>query len=239
VSKTKLIPAKAFEHEKASLKKLPPYVTAPYLVRERSTDQYGYASVNGNFYWIPGKTRFDVKILQFSSHIEIYHKRQKLGEYKIPADGIKNKRIAPDGGPVPKYHPRNRHKPTAGEERILRSAASEIDEYLNFALTMKGKSRHKFVRQLYSLHRKTSLVLFVKAVKRALKYRIKSVDTLDNIIRLILRQSNYEAPLPDVDNEFKNRPAYIDGRFTSNVDLSVYDLPSEDKEETWRKNLKK
>ena len=223
VSKTRMIPAKAFEHEQGFLKKLPAYVTPPYIAHERGTDQYGYAAVDGNFYWVPGKTRFDVKLLQFCGHVEVYHKRKKLAEYDLPLDGVKNKRIAPKGEPKPKYHPKHRIKPTAEEERILRSAALEIDAYLTFALTMKGKARHKFVRQLYTLHKKTALSVFVQALKRALKYRIKSVDTIENIIRLLLRQSNYEMPLPVIDEEFTNRPAYLEGRFADEVDLSIYE----------------
>jgi len=93
---------------------------------------------------------------------------------------------------------------------------------------MKGKARHRFVRQLYSLYnlkvtrKKTALSVFAQALQRALKYRIKNVETIENIIRLLLRQSNYEMPLPVIDEEFTNRPAYLEGRFADEVDLSIY-----------------
>ena len=87
---------------------------------------------------------------------------------------------------------------------------------------MKGKTRHRFVRQLYTLHKKTALSVFAQALKRALKYRIKSVETIENIIRLLLRQSNYEMPLPQINEAFANRPAYLEGRFADEVDLSIY-----------------
>jgi hypothetical protein len=228
VSKTKLIPAKAFEFEQSFLKKLPPYVTPPYLAYGRGTDQYGYASIDGNFYWVPGTSRFDVKALQFCDHLEIYHKRKKLAEYELPPDGVKNEKFSPKGEPKSRYQPKNRKKPTAEEEQILRSAAPEVDAYLNFVLTIKGKSRHRFVRQLYSLHKKTALPLFVKAIKRALKYRINDVDTIENIIRLLMRDSSYELPLPEVNHDFTNRPEYLEGRFTDEVDLSVYGKDDED-----------
>jgi hypothetical protein len=224
VSKTKMIPARAFEYEQSFLEKLPAYITPPYIAHERGTDQYGYAAVDGNFFWVPGKTRFNVKVLQFCDHVEIYHKRKKLAEYKLPLDGVKNEKFSPTGEPKPKYQPNNRKRPTAGEEKILRSAALEIDAYLTFALTMKGKTRHRFIRQLYSLHKKTVLSVFAQALKRALKYRIKSVETIENIIRLLLRQSNYEMPLPEINEEFTNRPAYLEGRFTDEVDLSIYKI---------------
>jgi transposase len=228
VSKTRLIPAKAFEFEQSFLKKLPPYVTPPYLAYGRGTDQYGYASIDGNFYWVPGTSRFDVKALQFCDHLEIYHNRKKLAEYELPPDGVKNEKFSPKGEPKSRYQPNNRKKPTAGEEKILRSVAPEVDAYLNFVLTIKGKSKHRFVRQLYSLHKKTALPLFVKAIKRALKYRINDVDTIENIIRLLIRDSIYELPLPEVNHDFTNRPEYLEGRFTDEVDLSVYGKDDED-----------
>ncbi len=222
VTKTRMIPARAFEHEQLFLKKLPVYITPPYIAHERGTDQYGYAAVDGNFYWVPGKTRFDVKVLQFCGHVEIYHKRKKLAEYNLPPDGVKNKKISPKGKVASKYQPNNRKKPTAREEKLLRSAAPEVNEYLNFALVMKGRVKHRFIRQLYSLHKNTALSVFVQALKRALKYRIKDVDTVENIIRLLLNQSNYEMPLPQIDEAFTNRPAYLEGRFADDVDLSIY-----------------
>lgn len=228
VSKTKLIPAKAFEFEQSFLKKLPPYVTPPYLAYGRGTDQYGYASIDGNFYWVPGTSRFDVKALQFCDHLEIYHNRKKLAEYELPPDGVKNEKFSPKGEPKSRYQPNNRKKPTAEEEKTLRFAAPEVDAYLNFVLTIKGKSRHRFVRQLYGLHKKTVLPLFVKAIKRAQKYRINDVDTIENIIRLLIRDSIYELPLPEVNHDFTNRPEYLEGRFTDEVDLSVYGKDDED-----------
>ncbi|MCK5503812.1 MAG: helix-turn-helix domain-containing protein [Thermodesulfovibrionia bacterium] len=228
VSKTKLIPAKAFEFEQSFLKKLPPYVTSPYFAYRRGTDQYGYASIDGNFYWVPGTSRFDVKALQFCDHVEIYHNRKKLAEYELPPDGVKNRKFSPKGEPKSRYQPKNRKKPTAEEEKILKSVAPEVDAYLDFVLTIKGKSRHRFVRQLYSLHKKTTLPLFVKAIKRALKYRVNDVDTIENIIRLLMRDSIHELPLPEVNYDFTNRPAYLEGRFTDEVDLSVYWKDDED-----------
>jgi transposase len=96
VAKTGLIPAKAFEYERSYLKQLPPYVSEPYLIHERTTDQYGYSSFDGNFYWIPGTGREVVKILQYSDRLKIYSGRKLLAEYKLPPDGTKNERFSPE-----------------------------------------------------------------------------------------------------------------------------------------------
>jgi len=154
--KTRLIPSVAFEYEKPYLKKLPPYVEAPYLVHERGTDQYGYASVHGNFYWIPGTKRHDVKILEYADHLKIYHARKLLGRYLLPPDGVKNRLIPPEGGPRPPHKPKYRKKPTAREEKILRSLGETLDDYLNFAVPHSGKPRHRFIRALFGLYRKTA-----------------------------------------------------------------------------------
>ncbi len=228
VAKTRLIPAKAFEFEKSFLNKVPPYIYPPYLVFKRGTDQYGYASFNGNYYWVPGTSRYNVKILQYCNHLAIYYKREKLAEYKLPAADIKNEKFSPPGEPKPRHQPHSRKKPTEGEEKCLRALSEEINEYLNFVLTMKGKTKHRFIRQLYNLHMKTALPLFVKGVKRALKYKIKNVDNLQDIIVMLMKDSNYEILSPDVDWEFKKRTSYLEGRFTEDVDLSEYNKLLED-----------
>ena len=56
-SKTRLIPAKAFEHERHYLTELPAQLPAPYWPYERGTDEYGYVAVEGNYYWVPGTKR--------------------------------------------------------------------------------------------------------------------------------------------------------------------------------------
>jgi transposase len=227
-TKTRLIPAQVFEYEKAYLKKLPAYVPAPYLVLERGTDQYGYAAVDGNYYWIPGTTRHDVKVLQYAEHLMIYRNRMLLGRYRIPADGVKNELVAPEGQQKPPYKPKNRKKPTTKQENILRTAAKEIDAYLTFAIKNGVKQKHRFIRALYGLYRKMALELFIKTVSRALKYRITDIKTVERIATLQLTAANFQLPLPQIDRQLEKRDAYIEGYFADDVDLSVYDKTTED-----------
>jgi transposase len=225
VSKTGLIPAAAFEYERPYLQKVPLFVTPPYLVHERCTDQYGYASCNGNFYWIPGTSRHAVKVLQYSDKIKIYHQRKLMCEYALPPDGIKNEKFAPKGYPKSKYAPNNRKRPTGEEEKKLRAISPETDAYLEFALTLKtGKNRHGFIRRLYGLSQKLDLALFIKSVNRALKYRVTDVNTIERIAVLSMQTGVYEIQAADVDAEYKNRETYRNGRLTDEVDLSVYEI---------------
>ena len=226
--KTRLIPAQAFEYEKPYLKKLPAYVTAPYLVYKRGTDQYGYASVDANFYWIPGTKRHDVKVLQYAEHLMIYRNRKLLGRYPLPPDGVKNEQIAPEGQSKPPYKPKYRKKPTAKEENILRTAAKEICDYLDFAVKSGGKQKHRFIRRLYGLYRKIDIEVFIKAVNRALKYRITDIKTVERIAMLQLTSGNFQLPVPQIDQQLENRASYIEGCFADEVDLTVYDKITED-----------
>jgi transposase len=230
--KTRLIPATAFEYEKAYLNKLPAYVEPPYLVYQRRTDQYGYAGFDGNFYWIPGSRRHNVKLLLYDDHLKIYHQRNLLGHYQLPEYGVKNEQISPKGQPKPQHKPKYRKKPTRGEEKILRTAADEIDAYLTFALKEKGaKSKHRFIRQLYALYKKMALSLLIKTIRRAQKYRIKDIKTLESIAVLLMKEAHYDMPSAQIDSEFKNRQAYHEGRFAGSVNLSDYDQMMEDNDE--------
>jgi transposase len=229
-TKTRLIPAKVFEYEKSYLKKLPAYVPAPYLVLTRGTDQYGYAAVDGNFYWIPGTRRHDVKVLQYAEHLMIYRNRKFLGRYPLPPDGVKNKLIPPEGQEKPPYKPKNRKKPTTKQENILRTAAKEIDEYLTFAIKNGVKQKHRFIRSLYGLYRKMALEVFIKTVSRALTYRITDIKTVERIATLQLTAAHLQLPLPQIDRQLEKRDAYIEGYFADEVDLSVYDNITEDED---------
>ena len=229
--KTRLIPAAAFEYEKPYLNKLPVYVEPPYLVHQRRTDQYGYASFDGNFYWIPGTKRYDVKVLQYSDHLRIYHRRKLLGEYEMPSEGVKNEKIYPEGQSKPKHQPKYRKKPTAHEERTLRTTSEEVNAYLNFAIKKGGRQKHRFIRKLYGLHSKLAPSLFIKTVKRALKYRITDTETIERIAMLLMKEGNYDVPSVQIDQEFRDRESYLDGRFSADVDLSVYDKMMEPDDE--------
>ena len=223
LSKTGLIPIKAFEHEQSFLNKIPPHITPPYLVHNRGTDQYGYASFESNYYWIPGTSRNDVTLLQFADYLKIYYKRKLLISYKLPPDGVKNELFSPKGQPKPKYQPKYRKKPTEGEEVKLKAVSNEVDEYLKFIHEKKGIQRHRFIRNLYSLYQKIGISLFIKTIKRALKYSITDMQTVERIAILQLQEGNYKMPLVEIDKDFQNRESFIEGRFTDEADLSSYD----------------
>ena len=87
---------------------MPAHLPAPYQVHERGTDQYGYAAFEGNYYWVPGTKREDVKVLQYADRLKLYHARECLAEYPLPSDGVRNTKFAPPGQPQPRYSPSNR-----------------------------------------------------------------------------------------------------------------------------------
>lgn len=223
LSKTGLIPAKAFEYEQPFLVKLPPFVSPPYLEHKRGTDQYGYASIDGNYYWIPGTSREEVTVLEYSDHLKIYCKRVLLAEYELPEHGVKNKKFSPPGKPKPKHQPAYRKKPTAEEEKRLRAVAPVVEEYLNQTLKAMGTKKHRFLRQLYGLYQKLGQPLFIKTIQRALQYRITQTETLERIAFLLMQEGQYQLPCASVDQDLQHRASYQEGRFSSDVDLSVYE----------------
>lgn len=229
VGKSKLIPAKAFELEQAYLTRLPDIISPPYLEFNRGIDQYGYIAFDGNYYWIPGTGRHEVKLLRYPDHIKIFHQRELLIEYTLPCIEVKNKKFYPPDRPKPRHEPNNRKKRTDEEEKILRSLSATLDAYLNFALDKQpAGQRPRFVRNLFRLSRRLSPQLFEKAVKRALSYRVTEPDTIYRIAVLQMKEANYELPFVPVDDDFVNRPTYLEGRFTDDADLTRYSSPQED-----------
>jgi hypothetical protein len=234
VSKSGLIPAKAFEYEQLYLVKLPPHVHPPYQLHMRVVDQYGYASFDGNFYWIPklSKDGNKVKILQYNNGIEIYQQRKLLVKYPLPSAEVKNQRFSPPGE-TPPHQPRYRKKPTTFEEKKLREVSTQVNDYLNFALKQSQsiKQKHRFIRQLYGLYQKLALPLFIKTLERALNYRISSPESIEEMALQLLKEGNYRMPTATIDEDFQKRESYLEGCIGGEVDLSEYDLLLEKEED--------
>lgn len=226
--KAGLIPAKAFEHECGYLIELPGHLPAPYQVHERGTDQYGYAAFEGNYYWVPGTKREEVKVLQYADRLKLYRARECLAEYCLPADGVKNAKFAPPGQPQPRHNPSNRRRPTEEEEKRLRAIDERVGRYLDFALKPKGIERHRFLRRLFALSRQMSVAIFLRTIERALRYRIVELDTLQRIALLYLDGSEHPLPAADIDPSFCMRESYLEGRLTDAPDFSRYDRILED-----------
>jgi transposase len=229
--KAGLIPAVAFEHERGSLMELPAHLPAPYRDHARDIDQYGYVAFEANYYWVPGTGRGTVKILEYGDRLQIYFQRELLAEYPLPPDGVKNQLFSPEGQPPPPHRPKNRRQPTQEEEKRLRVIGQPVSAYLYFALQDKGLQRHWFLRKLFALSRKMTPELFLKTIERAHKYQITDIDTLERIALLHMSEGMDLFPLAEVDESFRQRPAYQDGALTEAPDLSVYEDEEEQEED--------
>jgi transposase len=227
--RARLIPAKAFEHERAYLIELPPHLPAPYRTHQRGTDEYGYAAFDGNFFWVPGEGREAVTVIEYADRIKIWQARECLAEYPLPAWGVKNKPFSPEGLPLPRHQPRQRHQPAHEEEKRLRAIAPSVSLYVDFVLKTPGIYRHEFLRKLLALSQKMTLELFSRSVERAHKYQIIDLPTLERISHLYL-ESGTHLPCVAIDENFRQREAYREGSITEAPDLSIYEKNPPDHE---------
>jgi hypothetical protein len=222
-NKTNLIPAKAFEFEQSVLQQVPKLIEPPYQVHQRVTDQYGYIAFDANYYWVPGTRRDMITVLQYSDSIRLYHHRERLIEYPLPATGVKKEVFKPKGKAAPSFQPSHHHKSdTEAEEKHLRAISDEVARYLELVLSEKGIQRHRLIRALLGLSKKVSPSLFSKTLQRALQYRITDMNTLERMAILQLAESGVQMPLVELDQEVQNRDAYQKGQFTEPVDWSTY-----------------
>jgi hypothetical protein len=230
VKQTGLIPAKAFEHERNYLLRLPSQLPAPYLAVERGTDQYGYVAWDANYYWVPGSKREDVKLLRYADRLKIYHDRTCVAEYPLPADGVKNARYSPEGQPTPRHMPRKGGQGSQQEEKRLRGMGVEVTAYVDYVLQAPGIQRHRFVRELFALSRQVTPSIFARTLVRALRYRILEPRTLQRIAWFCMSATDDAPAFVEIDENFRDRPAYQAGCLTDGPDLSIYDMPVADDE---------
>lgn len=232
VAKTGLIPAKAFEHERDYLTSLPSHLPAPYRVHQRETDQYGYAALNANYYWVPGRKRTPVKVLEYADHMKIYQRRQCLAEYPLPPSGVKNACFSPEGQPKPRHQPTARKRGSEQEERRLRALGSEVTAYLDYVIKTVTIQRHRFIRELFALSRNVTAGVFVETAQRALRYRILDMAAVRRIAWFCMSQGEERVFDVDVDDSYRERPAYLEGCLTDEPDLSIYDDMFQSDDET-------
>jgi transposase len=218
--KAGLIPAQAFEHERAFLTELPRHLPAPYLLLERTVDEYGYVAVDGNYYEVPGSGRGKIQVLRYLHHLLLSQDRRTLIEYALPPWGVKNQPFhAP--GQKPRYRPRNRKLSSQEEEKRLRAIDPVVGAYVDFILGTPGLLRHQFLRRLWAFHQRWSTALFLRTIERAHRYHITSLETLERIA--LLHLDDTALPDPVVDPDLEKRPAYQEGSLTETPDLSRYD----------------
>ena len=215
--KAGLIPAQAFEHERTFLTQLPRHLPAPYLLFERSIDEYGYVAVEGNYYEVPGTGRGTIQVLRYLHHLVLC----SLIEYPLPPWAVKNQPFNVPGQKSARYRPRNRKQSSQEEEKRLRAIAPVIGAYVDFILSSPGLLRHQFLRRLWALRQRWSTALFLRTIERAHRYQITSLETLERIA--LLELDDTALPDPVVDPELEKRPAYQEGSLTDTPDLSRYD----------------
>ncbi len=233
LSKSRLVPIVLFEEEKPELIRLPSYVEPPYQCHQRNIDPYGYIAFNANYYWVPGKSRGKVSVIEYPDRIKIYQDRQQLTEYRRPNWKVKNKKIKPPGVETNPYEPKNIKKPFQEEEKRLREAGKACEEYLDFIKSKQSAIRQKpkYIRELYGLYKKMVKPLFTATIERALKYRVTSIAAVSRIYRQLIKKDLSEPTEPPVNADYEHRQTYQQGRFSQEAGLKIYQNLLEEKDE--------
>ncbi|MCZ7637694.1 MAG: hypothetical protein M5U12_17640 [Verrucomicrobia bacterium] len=191
--KASLIPAQAFEHEVHFLQPLPPYLPAPYLILERSVDEYGYVAVDANYYWVPGTGRGRLTVLRYEDQLQIYVAGQlAINTPWPPTASVTSSSIRPIN-PPPTPSRGIAPQPSDEEER-LRALAPTVSAYVDFLLATPGHLRHQTLRRLWALSQRMSPELFVRAVERAHRYRLPELKTLERLAHLVVQATPGQLP---------------------------------------------
>jgi hypothetical protein len=169
-----------------------------------------------------------VKVLQYADHLKVYQQRTCVAEYPLPADGIKNAHFSPDGQPPPRHQPKHRKPTSQLEEQRLRALGPAVAAYVDYVRSTPGIQRHRLLRELWALSQQVTPRVFAWTIERALRYRVLHLSTLRRIAWLYTSQGEEQLPEAQVDESFRQRPAYQEGALTEQPDLSRYDPTFDD-----------
>jgi len=100
---------------------------------------------------------------------------------------------------------------------------AQVAAYVDYALKTAGMQRHRFLRELFSLSQQVPHSVFLQTLERARRYRVVHLASLQRIAWFCMSQTEETLPPADVDESFRQRPAYQEGCLTDEPDLSVYD----------------
>ena len=171
-------------------------------------------------------------MVQYADHVKIYQHRSCVAQYPLPPDGVKNARFSPEGQPAPRHLPKHRKHGSEQEEKRLRAMGPGVAAYVDYVIETPGIQRHRFVRELFALSQQVTETVFVEALGRALRYRVVHLETLERIAWFCMTQGEQRLPYADIDESFRERPAYQEGCLTDEPDLSTYDQPPADENAT-------
>lgn len=224
LSGMKLLPTQLFEQEKPYLIKLSQHIPPPYKPDKRIIDQYGYISFNGNYYWIPGKTKGTVEILEYADTITVCQKQQNLITYTLPDWELKNQKFYPPDVKRPRYEPRQIKKLSIEEEKALQSISPVCTAYLDFIKSKECRIRQKnrYIRNMYLLSKKLTTQLFIQVVKTSFEYRISDFQLMEQLSVALLYQEHVDFTDIVIDDNFDLRKSYQDGKYSGEADLKKY-----------------
>jgi hypothetical protein len=107
---------------------------------------------------------------------------------------------------------------------------AEVAAYVDYVLATPGIQRHRLLRELLTLSQQVPQTVFVPALERALRYRVVHLATVQRIAWLYLSQGEH-VPDVEVDESYRQRPAYLEGEWTDEPDLSRYDQALHEEDE--------
>jgi hypothetical protein len=238
-SHTGLIPVMLFDHEKQFLHCLAEHISPPTLPHRRTVDSYGYIRFDRNFYWVPQGVK-EVGIVQYSGHIVIYAGADReLIRYPLPPDGTEKQVFAPKQAPRAGHQPRNLKPGCDQQERLLRDKDPEVAGYIDFIRSADCPVRYKprFIRQLYELSRSCDETVFLALLRRALEFRVSSMEALLRIAVQIssAHQSPHSTDAPPTlpaPQDYQDRPQFRHGEFSCEhpTDPTLLDTPKPSQE---------
>ncbi len=228
VAKVNQTPEYLFSLEQPHLKTISTHISAPYLIEDRKSDQYGFISFKGNDYYV-GYKNVKIEVLYFESYIKLFKSNKLLWQYLLPLHEQKGQQIVPDEIKQAQSFKGNRSSKAI--ETRLSESSPVLKEYFKIAFSQlrAQKTRNSLARNLESLHKFVPNTVFLQAVKKATVYKIFDIQSIKELIRIELVKEKYpplslEKQISPEDSfpNLEKREIYQSFKNSPEVDLSKY-----------------
>ncbi|MFQ5662106.1 MAG: transposase [Candidatus Paceibacteria bacterium] len=220
--------------EKSYLINLPIYIPEVYRIYHRDVDKYSYIPLHGYKYSVPasyiGKT---MDIRETKDQVIIYHGPQEITRHKKLTEFDNKKQST---------HPEHRHLHVRKrnvqilEETKLKSLPEPVPSYITFIKKEYGQRYIYSIKQMYRLYCEYAEQELIEAVKRALKYKLRDVRRLENIILNNIARRDFLLPVNWEPSEYEKNPDFIKGQHTPDHTFMNYAASEKDNPLERKKN---
>jgi transposase len=190
-------PVEIYQHEVPYLHPLPVFIPDVEALHHRSVGLDGYVYLHSNYYSVPDDyIGHSVRIRETKETVQIFNGQRLLAEHKRREHGAQE-RSRIKGHSHKNHWSKKAPSRSAAEENTLTTVEPMLKDYISTLKSKYGTRSVRHIKKLYKLYTDYPTDAFIYGVKRAFKYGLLDMDSLEKIIIKNTAGNFFKLSMPD------------------------------------------